>query len=159
MKAEILIGVSASGKTTHAMSMTNYAIVCRDDIRFGIVAKGKNWTNYKFSKENENKVTEIQQQMIEDCAKHGENVVIADTNLNPSVRQKMVEKLRACGYEVSFVMFQVSKANCIERDSYRGAFSVGEDVIEKQWENWERTVRGMKSEKKRLGVNVVYLEN
>lgn len=159
MKAEVLIGVSASGKTTYATTLEGYTTISRDDIRFGIVAKGGNWTNYKFSKENENKVTEIQQQMIEDCAKHGENVVIADTNLNPSVRQKMVEKLRDCGYEVSFVMFQVSKANCIERDSYRGAFSVGEDVIEKQWESWERTVRGMKLEKKRLGVSVVYLEN
>ena len=159
MKAQILIGVSASGKTTYAIMLEGYTNISRDDIRFGIVAKGGNWTNYKFSKENENKVTEIQQQMIEDCAKHGENVVIADTNLNPSIRQKMVEKLRACGYEVTFVMFQVSKANCIERDSYRGAFSVGEDVIENQWENWERTVRGMKSEKKRLGVSVVYLEN
>lgn len=69
MKAQVLVGVSGSGKTTYAMTMTDYAIVCRDDIRFGIVAKGKNWTNYKFSKENENKVTEIQQQMIEDCAK------------------------------------------------------------------------------------------
>mgnify|MGYP001557180026 CR=1 FL=1 len=56
-------------------------------------------------------------------------------------------------------MFQVSKDSCIERDSYRGAFSVGEYVIEKQWENWERTVRGMKSKKKQLGVPVVYLEN
>ena len=91
MKAQILIGVSASGKTTYATMLEGYTNISRDDIRFGIVAKGGNWTNYKFSKENENKVTEIQQQMIEDCAKHGENVVIADTNLNPSIRQKLVE--------------------------------------------------------------------
>ena len=159
MKAEILIGVSASGKTTYATVMEGYTNTSRDEIRFGVVAKGKNWTNYKFSKENEDKVTKIQHQMIEDCAKHGENIVIADTNLNPSVRQKMVEKLRQCGYEVSYVMFQVSKANCIERDSHRGVFSVGEEVIEKQWVNWERTLMCMKGEKKRIGVNVVYLEN
>lgn len=35
MKAEILIGVSGAGKTTYAMTQTDYAIVCRDDIRFG----------------------------------------------------------------------------------------------------------------------------
>lgn len=65
MKVEILVGVSASGKTTYAMTMAEYAIVCRDDIRFGhVMPNARGWKDYVFSNENEQKVTTIHKSQL-----------------------------------------------------------------------------------------------
>lgn len=123
MKAEILIGVSASGKTTYAMSMTDYAIVCRDDIRFGhVMPNARGWKDYVFSNENEQKVTAIHKDQIARCAELSQNLIVADTNLSKKNRRKLIKYLQEIGYEVDLLqaMFVQNGYMCTKSSRIHG---------------------------------------
>lgn len=142
MKAIVTIGISASGKTTFAEQLchedASWVNVNRDDARYAISLDFKNfgWQKYKFSKENENKVTEMCDSLIEHAAENGVNVIISDTNLNPKFRNKLLAKLGNLGYEVEIKEFPITLEEAWKRDQFRGKLSVGRDVIYKQWQQW-----------------------
>lgn len=160
MKAEILVGVSASGKTTYAMVMTDYAIVCRDDIRFGhVMPNARGWKDYVFSNENEQKVTEIHKDQIDRCAELGQDLIVADTNLSKKSRRKLIKYLQEIGYEVELVIINLPLEDCIERDSLRGARSVGEGIIRQQWETLQQNLHAIKEEKKMFNISVKMFDN
>lgn len=122
MKAYLTVGISASGKSTLAEKLAKYSgytEINRDWIRFNLVSPGANWSNYKFNGSNEKKVTEIQGQMIMEAYGKGENIVISDTNLNPKVRNSLIQKLEDLGYEVSIYDFPVTREQAVKRDNLR----------------------------------------
>lgn len=136
-KALILVGVSASGKTTFSneMKKKGYCDVNRDWIRFNIVSPDSDWSTYKFSNKNEREVTRIQEDMIVSANRAGKSVVISDTNLNPITRNKWISFCEQLGYEVEIKSFPVSYEEAVKRDRLRPN-GVGELVIYKQFQQW-----------------------
>lgn len=160
MKAEILVGVSGSGKTTYALTMTDYAVVCRDDIRFGsVMPNARGWKDYVFSRENEDKVTYIHKATIDRCAMLGQDLIVADTNLSKKNRRKLIKYLQELGYEVEIVIINLPLKVCIERDSFRGTRSVGEGIIRQQWETLQQNMAPIQEEKKLFDVRVKMVDN
>ena len=160
MKAEILVGVSGSGKTTYALTMTDYAVVCRDDIRFGsVMPDARGWKDYVFSRENEDKVTYIHRATIDRCAELGQDLIVADTNLSKKNRRKLIKYLQELGYEVEIVIINLPLKACIERDSFRGARSVGEGIIRQQWETLQQNIHAIKEEKVLFNIHIKMFDN
>lgn len=160
MKAKVLVGVSGCGKTTYAMTQTDYAIVCRDDIRFGhVMPNARGWKDYVFSNENEQKVTVIHKDQIDRCAELGQNLIVADTNLSKKNRRKLIKYLKEIGYGVELVIINLPLEACIERDSFRGARSVGEGIIRQQWETLQQNIRAIKEEKTLFNIHVKIFNN
>lgn len=140
-KALILVGVSASGKTTFSneMKKKGYCDVNRDWIRFNIVSPDSDWSTYKFSNKNEREVTRIQEDMIVAANRMKDNIIISDTNLNPKTRNKWIEFCKELGYEVEIKEFPVSYEEAVKRDKLRPN-SVGADVIYKQFQQWNEYI-------------------
>lgn len=134
MKAIITVGISGSGKTTWAEQFCrnrgDWVNINRDDFRF---AGGKrDYYNYKFTKAKEKKVTEKVWSTIKGAAELGWNVIISDTNLNPSRRDSMEQDLKELGFEVEYKYFNVPLQEAIKRDNQREG-GVGQSVIMRQW--------------------------
>ena len=140
MKAIITVGISASGKSTWATekmieSGSRWFITCRDDLRWtvsGVIG----WKDYKFNKKTEKEVTELQEAQIKFLATDKHDIIIADTNLNPKTRNRLIDLCTSLGYEVEIKEFPITLEEAWKRDQFRGVFSVGRDVIYKQWQQW-----------------------
>lgn len=137
MKAIITIGVSGSGKTTWAESQSRFHVISRDNIRFGLLENEDKlseddnmWSKWSFKRENA--VTAIYWKMVEGARRRGQNIILADTNLNPSRRQDMRSRLEGLGYEVEFRQFDVDYETAVKRDLWRRD-SVGAAIIWKQY--------------------------
>jgi predicted kinase len=138
MKAIITVGISGSGKSTWAEQQANAFEINRDKLRWQITGK-HGWSGenaYKFSSKVETEVTRVAEEHLHTVAKYGEDVIISDTNLNPKFRQKLIETCKGLGYEVEIKEFPISFQEALKRDKERGIFSVGEEVLKKQWEQW-----------------------
>lgn len=121
----LTIGIPASGKTTwareYARNNPYTVIVSRDDIRH---AHG--WK----SGFDENRVTQIHRAQIEAALLEGLDVIVADTNINPTFRRRLVKFCHEHGADVVLVPFtDVSVDEAIRRDSLRTEHKVGADVI------------------------------
>lgn len=139
MKAIITIGCSASGKSTWASKQVNYVDINRDEFRKQVlVSKHINphninmWSLWDFKWENE--VTKFVDDEIEKCVKHMDNIIISDTNLNISRRNKLNEKLTKLGYTVEYKVFgeELTIDELWKRDEQR-LNTVGRDVIARQY--------------------------
>jgi predicted kinase len=137
MKAIITIGVSSSGKTTWAEEQEGFAVISRDDVRRHILeTEGKllrhenMWSKWNFKREKE--VTELYWKHVEDMYRVGNNIILADTNLNPQRRQEMQKRLESLGYEVECRQFDVTFEEAVKRDKTRKD-TVGHDIIWKQY--------------------------
>lgn len=137
MKAIITVGISCSGKTTLAKQLEkeNYVDVNRDFFRFNVVCPGSDWGTYKFTRAREREVTALQEDVVMAAKACGANVIISDTNLNPSTRNKWVTFLSENGFEVEIKPMPISLEDAWKRDSLRKN-GVGWDVIYKQWLQW-----------------------
>lgn len=141
MKAVITVGVSASGKTTWAESQ-NAMVVSRDNVRRTILEQrlhrklspGELWTRWKFGKD-ESSVTEVCWASICSCARLGQDVIIADTNLNRDRNNQLKAKLEKLGFEVEFKEFPITLEEAWKRDAGR-ADGVGHAVLAKQYDQW-----------------------
>lgn len=138
MKAIITIGVSASGKTTWAKDQGPYAVVCRDDIRRELLEEygchldpdENMWRYWNFKRENE--VTLRYWKYVELHAATNQDIICADTNLNPGRREEMKRRLESLGYDVEFKQFDIDYETAVKRDLNRRD-SVGASVIWKQY--------------------------
>lgn len=143
MKAIILIGVSASGKTTWAREYLqkhkNTININRDDVRFSITG-AKNWSEYKFNKVTENMVTEINKVTIIESSKLEKDIIISDTNLNDVRRKELSIWLKSLGYAIELKYFHVTLDEAWKRDSMRQN-PVGRDVIYRQWKQWLEIIK------------------
>lgn len=139
-------GVSASGKSTWAEQYIkdnpNTVNINRDDIRFALFNNGvKDWGKYKFKRNNENKVTEMQQQLIFDATQEDKDIIISDTNLN----KKYIDKIKSLsclrGYDFEIKQFPITLEEALIRDARRFQ-GVGSEEIHKQWKQWCNTYHG-----------------
>lgn len=138
LKAKLTVGISASGKSTWAEKFckeNGWYNSNRDDIRFTEIIKERSWDKYKFTKENENRVTQLQEDQWKLSAQLGQNLVVSDTNLSDRTRNNTIRKLEELGYEVELVDFPVTYEEALRRDTLR-ANGVGAKVIYGQWQNW-----------------------
>jgi len=149
--AYITVGVSGSGKTTWANEQEGYQILCRDDIRHFLTLHKTNhkslnenlWKHYKWKWEKE--VSQIYDETLDELIADRENIILADTNLNPKYRLPLIAKLKAAGYEIYTKAFDITFEEAVKRDLYR-LNSVGKDVIYKQWLQWKQYMVEVKPE-------------
>lgn len=139
MIAYLTVGISASGKTTWAEKMVasdpdNWVNINRDSIRFQIIGV-EDWSKWKFTKENENTVTERQLDMMQQAASDGKNVIISDTNINQKTVRHLTNTLKSLGYTVSLVWFDIELREAILRDSQR-TNPVKPRIINDQYERY-----------------------
>jgi len=137
MKAVVTIGISASGKSTFAREWAkknNAVITNRDDLRFSLTG-AKDWSEYKFNKHTEKLITSIQHDTINLAAVAKKDIIVADTNLNKTYRDKLIELLTTLGYEVEIKTFPITLEEAWKRDSLR-ANGVGHHVIYRQYQQW-----------------------
>lgn len=144
MKAILTCGCSASGKTTLAKELVaqGWMDVNRDDIRFEHYCGGvRDWSLYKFTKERENQVTQVQERMVDGASVMGLNVIISDTNLNDKTRNFWINRLESLGYEVEIKYFDVDLMELLARDAKR-ANGVGYKVITDQYAKYMKLRHG-----------------
>ena len=134
--AILTIGPPASGKTYWANEFIKqqsyqgrYRIVCRDDVRKDLFDI-KDWADYEFNQDNEDRVTNICYWQIKACREQSENVIIADTNLSKDHRQDLIDFLCSLGYNIKTKFFIADLDVLIERDANR-EMPVGEEAIRK----------------------------
>lgn len=158
LKAYVTVGIPASGKTTWARekckkeSLIN---INRDDIRMSITGS-TGWGDYKFNRHTEKMVTDIQRAMVRQAFEAGRGVVISDTNLNETFRNRLIEFLKEVGYAVELVDFDVRLEVAYKRDALR-ANGVGRDVIYSMYQKWlEYTGRRVYVPNKGLPETVVF---
>ncbi|MEB3193382.1 MAG: AAA family ATPase [Snowella sp.] len=119
-------GLPGSGKSTWAKKLIDdhpgqYKRINKDDLRAML-------DNGKFSKQNEDFVLEIRNQILLMALQQGKHVIIDDTNLHPKHEAKIRELVKGIA-TVSIQDFtHISVETCIKRDLNRFA-SVGEKVI------------------------------
>ena len=125
----LTVGIPASGKSTWARAFCKQSgavLVCRDDIRAMLGLKHG---------DNEQKVTEVEYSLIEGLLLNGNDIVVADTNINPKFRGKMIKFLHEHRADVNTIVFDVDLDVAIERDAKREA-TVGEDVIKRMYKSF-----------------------
>lgn len=133
-RAVIIYGAPASGKSTRAKLYRDqgYYELNRDNIRFGVVQPGGDWTTwngFKKGNKDEDLVTKVWRRMFEYHTSKGNDIVISDTNCVKGKREGLFCDLKALGYEVTLECMSVPLLELLERDKKRGKMSVGEKVI------------------------------
>lgn len=126
-------GLPASGKSTWARDQAERGKAVRvnkDDLR-NMLHSGK------YSKPNEKQVRAIQYTAIEILIANGVNVIIDDTNLNPTTVHHFIESFSDRA-KIEFKDFtDVPVEVCLERDSKReGKANVGPNVILGMYEQY-----------------------
>lgn len=139
-QAILTVGISSSGKTTWAEKFVSenpsWVNINRDDVRFTLFSDGvRDWGKYKFSKGNENRVTEVCNQKIYDAAAELKDIIISDTNLNSNTRNRLVNILSDLGYEVSFKVFNISFEEACKRNNSRGG-GISQTILYTQYQNY-----------------------
>lgn len=133
-------GISCSGKTTWATNKVkedfeihnvNTVDINRDYIRFNHVSPGSNWRTYKMNKTNENLVTGYAQGYADLAVLNGSNIIISDTNLNPTYLKPWINFAYKNNYEIKYVDFTVSVEEAWKRDTLRPN-GVGHSIIYQQ---------------------------
>lgn len=132
-KLLMLKGLPASGKSTYAKELVKtagFVRVNKDDLR--AMMHGS-----KHTKGNEAQTLRIRDAIVADSLHNGRNVVVDDTNLNPIHEQILRGIAEQFSAQFSVKFFDVSVAECIERDLKRPV-SVGSRVIKQQYNQWLR---------------------
>lgn len=125
LKIIFLKGLPASGKSTWAKEQIangNYLRVSKDSIREEMLGP---WTKRK-----EKEVVRVRNELIRLGIKLGKNVIIDDTNLNPTHERtiRTLAKELEADFEIKDDFLEVPPEECIKRDLKRND-SVGESVI------------------------------
>ena len=119
-RAILTVGISCSGKTTWTNEFVHkatqrgesWAVVCRDDIREQMHIERKNqpfqWAtwNWKWEKFVTLKQTEMIQRYAVDPTIDG--VIISDTNLSLSTKQRLNQLLQSNNFTVDEKVFSIS---------------------------------------------------
>ena len=125
----MLKGLPASGKSTYAKELVskdhNWVRVNKDDLRAMM-------NNGEFSGKLEKQIIKTEREIAENALKLGKNVVIDDTNFNPTHEEhfRQLAKTYKAEFEVKF--FDTPLEECIERDNIRPN-GVGESVIRRMY--------------------------
>lgn len=131
---KIFRGLPASGKSTAAINWVaedpeNRARVNRDDLRVELFNQVFPINDKAGSvKEKENKVTEVEQQLLRTYLAQGKDVVSDNTNLNPRVFKTYSTIASEAGVKLTHQDFPISIEEAIRRNNARDRV-VPEDVI------------------------------
>lgn len=139
--AIFLVGISGSGKSTLAQKLCDdyWAVeLNRDAIRFSEIDPGGDWTTYKFTPENEERVTGIWMAKAKDFSKNS-SIIVSDTNVSLKPLKKNLQFFRKNDRGAQFIIMDIPYAECLRRDRLRGKFSVGYQVIDKQYDKFIQT--------------------
>lgn len=132
MRVLILKGLPASGKSTYAKELVsknhNWVRVNKDDLRTMM-------NNGEFSGKLEKQIVKTEREIAENALKLGKNVVIDDTNFNPTHEEYFRDLAIQYGAEFKVKFFDTSLEVCIERDIKRPN-GVGETVIRKMYNQY-----------------------
>lgn len=136
----ILVGCSGSGKTTWAKAHVEqnpkqWVIISRDEARRELFPEFAPH-EYKHTKAREKKVSSYCENLFNLSVGLGNNVIIADTNLNPAYRELWKKRGEENGYEVTFQDFPMTFEEILKRNQYRGETSVPTPVLLRQWKAW-----------------------
>lgn len=128
-KILMLKGLPGSGKSTYAKDLMenepNWKRVNKDLLREMLDAG--NW-----SKKNEDTILNVRGHLIEELLSEGFNVIVDDTNFNPSheaVIRSIADRFEGTPVEFEIKFFDTPVQDCILRDAARGDKSVGAKVI------------------------------
>ena len=156
MKAIITIGISASGKSTHAREWvtagTKYlgdtkssgapiynftrTEINRDNFRKQLmIADGRFFSWAKWNWKREKEVDVLVNSAIVSASEAGKDIICSDTNLSESRRAALITKLEGLGYEVEIKEFPITLEEAWKRDAARED-GVGHSVIAEQYEKW-----------------------
>lgn len=147
-KMIILRGVSGSGKSTWARSQRDAfgtMIVSRDDIR--VMVYGSDGPDYYDVRKEilslrEQRVTVVQDAMIESILKSGFDVIVDNTNIEWKYVKALAKIANRVGAEVEVKVFDIPVHLAIANDNLRGSAGgrkVGIDVIRKQHSRFQGT--------------------
>lgn len=135
----VTVGISNSGKSTWARqfikdNQKQYTEVNRDELRINFFCEGNRaeYVNYQFRKEREDYITSVQDAAIRSAIDAGKGVVISDTNLTPSYRNRFKELAKSFGVPYKEQVFDVPLEVCIARSKKRD-ISVPVSVLERQY--------------------------
>lgn len=138
--ATLLVGISASGKSTYAAQVVrdnpNTVHLERDKIRAFLqclpVVNHALW-QAKDKKEAEDLVTAIMYEQIFQAYRQGKDIVIADTNLFPERLAGLEEDLTELGYHTRRQYIRVGLEEALCRNDLRAENKVPPEVIERQY--------------------------
>lgn len=132
-KVLVLVGIPGSGKTTWAKEFIKkndgWVRVCRDEYRKMLTGE------QIMDRKGENLVTDLVDKAISNALRLKYNVIIDQTNVKAKYLNKLIDKIQTQA-DISFRIFDISKDLAVERDSSRGARSVGEEVINKMFDSY-----------------------
>lgn len=146
MKVLLLRGLPASGKSTYSKELVskdhNWVRVNKDDLRAMM-------NNGEFSGKLEKQVIRTEREIAENALKLGKNVVIDDTNFNPTHEEyfRQLAKTYKAEFEIKF--FDTPLEVCIERDIKRPN-GVGEAVIRKMYNQYLKPQQAVYEHNKNL---------
>lgn len=147
----MLKGLPASGKSTYAKELVsknhNWVRVNKDDLRAMM-------NNGEFSGKLEKQVIRTEREIAENALKLGKNVVIDDTNFNPTHEEyfRQLAKTYKAEFEVKF--FDTPLEVCIERDIKRPN-GVGEAVIRKMYNQYLKPQQAVYEHNKNLRTAII----
>ena len=136
----LTVGLSGSGKTSWSTEFTrnreDWVDLNRDDIRFALFTKGvRDFSQYKFSKDDEKRVTEVIEERAKWARYNKKSILISDTNLNPKTRAKWLQWAKENDYHYLIKEFPITFDEARKRDVKREG-GVGIEVLWKQWMSW-----------------------
>ena len=132
MKLLLLKGLPASGKTTFAKELVrndgNWTRVNKDDLRS--MLHGGKWSSSR-----EKKIIACERWLVELLLGWKKNVVVDDTNLNPTHERHFKGMAESHNADFEVKMFDTPLEECIKRDNARPN-GVGETVIRKMYNQY-----------------------
>lgn len=142
---KLTVGLPGSGKSTLAEKMIaedptgNTIRVNRDNIRMEVLGE---W--YTGIREDENKVTVVQEARVREGLAAGKTVIVDDTNLNAFVRERWETIAREAGSTYEMIPLLVDVETCVARTQKRyeelGARQVPREVIERMAEQFLKSL-------------------
>ncbi len=115
--AVITIGIPCAGKTSWAEQQLGYNNISINDLRSRV---GSNY--------NDKQIIEMHDAFLHSAMGKQQNIILSDTNIDPSYRQQLTDKLKAAGYTVEYKLFDVTLDEALKRNSSRKV-KVKEDII------------------------------
>jgi predicted kinase len=112
-KAIITVGLPACGKSTYARSLAaTHAELNLDDLRAEICGDATN-------QDVTGRAIGRRRHRLAELAKAGRDVILSDTHAKRRDRRRAIRDLRALGYEVEVVFFDVGETTCHQRNATR----------------------------------------
>lgn len=136
----VCVGASCSGKSTHVeqflRNRDDWIELNRDDVRFSGMfnINERDWSLYKFTKGNENKVSKVIDDKLNNALTSNKNIICSDTNLSEKARNKWKLFALSNNYKYREVFFTESWDTLRSRNLQRSG-GIAEHVL---WSQYKR---------------------